>query len=319
MSRLIIGSSLASIVFLFGAASAAGRTFDFTYSASVTGIPTDKATQVWEPIPPSNADQAVTKLKEDLPASASVGVDPIYNNQIMHLVALPRPDGSLHLSVTYRVLRHEVGEVSSLATPDDHRFRQADRLVPIGGKPQALLAGKTLPGDQFELARTLYEIVDDHMRYRKDMPGWGRGDACWATDSGFGNCTDFHSLFISLARTEGIPSKFEIGFSIPANAKGGAVIGYHCWAKFKPAGRGWIPVDISEANQHPSQREYFFGHLDANRVAFSTGRDVTLVPPQKGPAINFFVRPYVEVDGKPVAASSIRLDCSYENVEAVQP
>jgi hypothetical protein len=33
-------------------------------------------------------------------------------------------------------------------------------------------------------------------------------------------------------------------------------------------------------------------------VQFSTGRDITLSPKQDGPALNYFVYPYVEVDGK---------------------
>jgi hypothetical protein len=34
-------------------------------------------------------------------------------------------------------------------------------------------------------------------------------------------------------------------------------------------------------------------------VQFSVGRDVTLAPPQAGPPLNYFIYPYVEVDGKP--------------------
>jgi hypothetical protein len=34
-------------------------------------------------------------------------------------------------------------------------------------------------------------------------------------------------------------------------------------------------------------------------VQFSTGRDIILSPKQDGPALNYFVYPYVEVDGKP--------------------
>ncbi len=69
----------------------------------------------------------------------------------------------------------------------------------------------------------MYDVVDEHMKYRKDGEGWGRGDAVWACDSKFGNCTDFHSLFISMARGNKIPSKFEMGFSIPAKRGAGLI------------------------------------------------------------------------------------------------
>ena len=64
-------------------------------------------------------------------------------------------------------------------------------------------------------------------------------------------------------------------------------------------GRGWVPVDSSEASKNPSKRDYFFGHHDENRLEFSRGRHLTLTPAQQGPPLNFFVYPYAEVDGKP--------------------
>ena len=64
-------------------------------------------------------------------------------------------------------------------------------------------------------------------------------------------------------------------------------------------GYGWVPIDASEAWKDPTKKDFFFGALDANRVQFSVGRDLTLATPQPGPPINYFIYPYVEVDGKP--------------------
>ena len=64
-------------------------------------------------------------------------------------------------------------------------------------------------------AKVLYDLVNSHMKYDKSGTGWGRGDAVWACENKHGNCTDFHSLFIALARANKIPAKFEIGFGLP--------------------------------------------------------------------------------------------------------
>ena len=53
------------------------------------------------------------------------------------------------------------------------------------------------------------------MRYDKTGTGWGRGDALWACDAKRGNCTDFHSPFIGMRRADGIPARFDIGFTQP--------------------------------------------------------------------------------------------------------
>src|SRR5262249_31799892 len=152
-------------------------------------------------------------------------------------------------------------------------FLRPDANVPVGGRPVKLLAGRRLPDDPLELGRALFDIVDGHMRYDKTGVGWGRGDALWAYESRCGNCTDFHSLFISLARSRGLPAKFEIGFRLPQERGQGEIDGYCCWARFKPDGRDWVPVSISEANKNPALRDQHFGHLSADRVLFSVGRD----------------------------------------------
>ena len=63
-----------------------------------------------------------------------------------------------------------------------------------------------------EKARAIYDYVLSNMRYDKSGTGWGHGDTLYACSAKKGNCTDFHSLFISMARSQHIPARFEIGF-----------------------------------------------------------------------------------------------------------
>jgi uncharacterized protein (TIGR03000 family) len=301
------------------AAAGPGKTrhFFFTYDTTVTGLEPGKTARIWLPVPPSNEDQEVTIAKEKLPATPQLGSEPKYGNKILYLEAKAGDDGTIPLSVTYEVKRKEVkmDAGSKVAADEAAKFLKADKMVPVGGKALALLEGKQLPMDQLTLGRALYDAVDDHVKYSKEGTGWGRGDVEWVCDSRFGNCTDFHSLFISLARAKNMPAKFEMGFPLPEKRGRGDVAGYHCWAKFKPQGRGWIPVDISEADKFPSMKEYYFGNLTEDRVAFTTGRDIDLVPKQDGEPLNFFVYPYVEVDGKPAPADKVKRKFSFEDAK----
>jgi len=52
-------------------------------------------------------------------------------------------------------------------------------------------------------------------------------------------------------------------------------------------------------------------------VQFSVGRDITLSPKQNGDPLNYFVYPYVEVDGKEYPNVSTHF--SFEDVGAQQP
>jgi transglutaminase-like putative cysteine protease len=197
--------------------------------------------------------------------------------------------------------------------------RRADlapnKLVPVTGLP-AELAAKVTEGRSTELerARAIYDYVFATMRYDKTGTGWGRGDVLYACDARKGNCTDFHSLFIAMARSQGIPARFEIGFPLPADKHSGEIAGYHCWAEFFEPKHGWVPVDISEAWKHQEKRDYFFGSHDANRVQFNWGRDLYLSPKQDGQPLNYFVYPYVEVAGKEYANLSLMF--SFADVES---
>ena len=112
------------------------------------------------------------------------------------------------------------------------------------------------------------------MQYDKSVPGFGLGDIPYCLKVGKGNCTDFHTLFIALARASGIPARWNTGFPLAyGDGTPGSppqeVKGYHCWAEFYAPGAGWVPVDIAEARKHPELKDYFFGGLSGNRILFT--------------------------------------------------
>jgi len=99
-----------------------------------------------------------------------------------------------------------------------------------------------------------------------------------------------------------------IGFPLPKTAEG-TIPGYHCWAEFYVAGKGWVPVDASDASKSsdPAVRAFLFGNLGADRVEFTMGRDLALNPATSEP-LNFFIYPRAEANGKVVGTSSVSLE-----------
>lgn len=303
------------------------RKFTFHYQFRVKGLkPSDDVkhnlVRVWLPCPASSDCQEILRLPATAPGKISEHEDPRYGNRILFFQTRIPATGEFAVDVPYEVVRHEVlrgplhskdGSAEKLA--DAHRalFLRADKLVPTTGKPLNLLAPVELRKNKLDLARQLYDLVDDHVTYKKEGTGWGRGDTNWVCDSRYGNCTDFHSLFMSLARSQGLPTRFEIGFSIPTDKSEGPIAGYHCWAWFYLDGRGWIPVDISEADKHPAMKDYYFGNLTADRVAFSVGRDLELVPQANHRPLNYFIHPYIEVGGEPLPSESVDLQHAFQD------
>jgi transglutaminase-like putative cysteine protease len=315
MKVLVLGAVVFLVPAVGLAAEPKARTFRFTYEATITGLKPEQPARVWLPVPQTTDDQKVTDIQTTFNTEAKTETEPRFGNKMLYLVPTAGKDGEIPLRVVYTIERKEVrGETDKDLKDDLERFLKPDPLTRPDGKHLNLIEGKKLPEDPMAVGKEFYDLVNGMMKYSKEGTQWGRGDVDWVCDSRFGNCTDFHSLFLALLRSQKIPGKFEIGFGLPEKRGSGEVAGYHCWAKFKPEGKGWVPVDISEANKNPKLKDYYFGNLTADRVTFTVGRDLTLAPKQDGPPLNFFVYPYVEVDGKPYPGEKIKRKFSHEDM-----
>lgn len=290
---------------------ASTKTYDATYVATVAGIPEGaKSVVVWLPLPVSRDGQVVRDVKIDSPYKWTRHHDAAYGNDYA-VATISHPPADLAVHVRFVAERNEIKASHPFDTKaskgDIERALAANRLVTLSPRIKKIAdevtAGKT---DRMDQAHAIYEYVVKSMTYDKTAPGWGNGDTERACDIKKGNCTDFHSLFLSLARAKGIPARFVIGF--PLTAKDGVVKGYHCWAEFWVDGKGWLPVDASEASKSsdPAVRNYLFTNLDPDRLQFTIGRDLVLTPRTSEP-LNYFIYPHAEVAGKPVGSPGVEL------------
>src|SRR5581483_2588242 len=214
--------------------------FEFVYRVKLPEIKGEA--RVWIPLAKTDAFQTVIEEELNIPMKWEKVQDRDYGNDIC--VIYPRPvDSGKTVEVRYRVIRKEKAPYPA-SNAEAARYLHPEKLVPINETfrtlAQKATAGKT---DDLERAKALYDHVMRRMRYDKSGTGWGRGDAVYACDVHTGNCTDFHAYFIALARSIGIPARFAIGATIPADKNEGTIEGYHCWSEFLADGR-WVPVDI---------------------------------------------------------------------------
>jgi transglutaminase-like putative cysteine protease len=268
--------------------------FEFFYRATLPEI--TAAARMWIPLATTDSFQTVEVKSIQAPGKQSILEEREHGNQVLFLELGPEDSGK-NVEIRYQVQRREKAAYTA-PTPAREKYLKPERLVPMHEDFQRIAAqvveGKT--GDLVR-ARALYDHVIDRMRYAKYGDGWGKGDAVYACNARTGNCTDFHSYFIALARSIGIPARFAIGASIPSERNEGGIDGYHCWAEFFADGKWW-PLDISEGNKYSNLATYYFGRHPANRVELSRGRDLVVEPgPASGP-INFLAYPLLEINGK---------------------
>lgn len=294
------------------------RRFRFVFE--VTTPATEEPVSLWIPKPLSDAHQH--RLSEALPDFPSeTGTDPKNGNEMVRF-ALPPSKLGHQLEVAFEVERR----LWRSPPPAADRYREPpeqdpslalhlaeNKKVPLTGitADQALSFGAK--GDPPALlGRRAFDYLLDTFSY--DSAGCTPdradqlGNLAVACDIKTGTCTEFHGLFVAYMRTLGVPARFTFGFNLPRSAPTGRIRGYHCWAEMLlPDGR-WFPVDVSEAwkkrnsaeVRNPEEELFYFGSLDADRVAFVRGRDLTLAPPQAAPPLDKFIFPYAESRGVPV-------------------
>src|SRR5680860_270699 len=269
--------------------------FEFSYEVTLPEMAA--SAKMWIPVPQSDRFQTVELTSLNAPVEHQMLKEKAYGNTILYMELSPEDSGK-KVELVYDVKRQEKKPYEENASPT--RYLDASLLMPVGDRFQVLadsIIGRKNSESTIMHARALYDYVIESMRYIK-AGKYGTGDAVYACDALTGNCTEFHSLFISLARSAGIPSRFAVGTAIPSERDEGGIDGYHCWAEFYAEGKWW-PVDISEANKYTALATYYFGRHPANRIEFTRGRDLQIEPgPHSGP-INFLAYPVMEIGNNP--------------------
>lgn len=259
----------------------------------------NKDIKLWLPYPKNDNYQKVNFSSLNLKGVVFVK-DKKYHNLIQYIHYPHYNKGRLIMERKFIITRKEYNSFISPSREGVKALflKPTKRVVitkEIKNLAQEITKNYSHPQDK---AKAVYDYIRENFTYSKDDPLiCGIGDTRVGLKYKKGICTDYHSVFLSLMRSLGVPAKFEIGYPL---TKDGEIKGYHCWAKFFIKGKGWFAVDISEADKHPEKKDYFFGHLDETRVHFTTGRDIYLpFAEDKGSQpLNYFIFPYIEVNHK---------------------
>jgi transglutaminase-like putative cysteine protease len=296
--------------------------------------------RIWFPLPRPGAEQDVADLKIDAPAGWRETKDALGNRYVFAQVQAPQ--GKVAVATAFTVTRREynadVDPKKTRPLTDTERQQhaahlRADKHVVIDDEIRALAAQIVGNEDNpVRVARKLYDWTLANVEYWvKDPSKWKAspvGSTEYCLKNRTGNCTDFHSLWTSLARASGLPTRMEYGSLFkPALDGADRDASYHCWPEFWAPNLGWIPHDVAIADifvapialnadntekvtlttasgysgPSPQWVDYYFGNLDARRVTWSMGRDLMLEPPQQAGPVNAVAKGYVEIDGKEFA------------------
>jgi transglutaminase-like putative cysteine protease len=338
-------ATLLSTVFLlaFGAETAPvthseKAAFRVTNLLTVRVPENSKIIRIWFAVPQEDAYSVISNFKVTSDCPVRYDTDSWGNRVGYSEVSAPSNEKITiqeDFNVTRSEIRNDIDPASTRPLTEQERSALARYLQPstfvIVNDEIRKLASSIVDGETNPVlaARKLYDWSYKNVNYWVKDPehlkasSVGSTEYCLTTKTG--NCTDFHSLFSSLAISSGIPTRMVYGSLLKPTLNGLAVdASYHCWIQFFAPRVGWLPLDASLANIYaediklteknkklvelttatgyhsvdPSKIDYYFGNLDDRRIVWSMGRDLIMQPAEEDGPVNSLPKMYVEVDGK---------------------
>ena len=299
------------------------RTFKAVDRFEITEMPPlTKGMRAWFELPLENEPaQEIADLKIESPLPYEVTKDPKTGNRFVFLEVPATATLPLAVTVSFTDTRREIaGTNGGGASEVLGEYLESDPFVVVNAQVREMAAkaveGK---GSLDEKARALYDFVMGYMEYwvkdKEYLKASGKGLTTYAIEKKTGNCSEFHALYGSCCKALGIPSRMVFGSMFRRRLDGkNEDQSYHCWLEYWSPEKGWVPVDVAFADLFekpgdfakdqadlfgiPNDKDYYFQKIDARRVSFSRGRNLNLVPKQWGDPLPFFVKGYVEADGK---------------------
>lgn len=304
-------------VSLSNIALAKERKVNVTIQVNLNAPADAKNVRLWIPYPVSDENQDIWDVKVSGNFSNSgVYREGAYGNMALY-AEWNKAMKERTLTYTFKVKRKEVIKKDfpkkelPFSKEEFKEYLKATSLGPTTGRVKEL-ADKITKGKKTNLAKSkaIYNWILNNMHRDPNIKGCGIGDVEQLLVSLGGRCADIHSVFVALSRSIGVPAREINGLRMAKGKEGDITRAQHCWAEFYMPGYGWVPVDPSDVRKAMLEKktkdlkdvkhlvEYFFGAVEENRIAYQTGRDLTLNPPQKDGKLNYFMYPYAEADGK---------------------
>lgn len=321
---------LSMLIAFPGAVMAKERNGEVAIAVTVAAPEDSKDVRVWIPYPVSNPMQDISDVRIDGNFSRSG----IYGEKETGNLALyaewSKPVKDRTITLTFNVTaKEQMKKGFSAKEPeipaDIREYLNSSAFIPTDGKIKEIAFSVTNDQQKVsEKARAVYQWVVENTVRDPNVKGCGTGEVEKVLAKKGGKCADISSVFVSIARAAGVPSREVFGLRLGKKDEEDMTGGHHCWAEFYAPGYGWVPVDPSDVRKvmltdkldlHSAQKyvDYYFGAVDEYRIELARGgRGYFLNPRQNDGPLNYFMYPYAEVNGKSLEWLAAQTDLKFK-------
>ena len=277
-----------------GQTSVAPRRVRVTQAIDVNAdaVPAGETVRAWIPYPrglPGQQDDL--RFIDSQPAAHSIAPEDTMQRTV-YLEKKAQAGQPTHFSITYELTihgqRHAIDPSKVVPLTDQQRKQLAADLAerpPHMVYTDDLRAfSKQVVGDEtnpYWIARKLFEAVDR-------IPWAGAREystltniSDYALHAGHADCGQQTLLLMTLLRLNGIPSRWQSGMVY----SDGDYDNLHDWGRMYLAPYGWVPMDVTTGQFKGAKDKdvewFYFGGLDAYRIAFNDDWGTPLVPAKR--------------------------------------
>ncbi len=278
-----------------GATSVVPRRVEVTQSLVVKAdaVPAGASVRAWIPYP-----RAIAGQQEDIQwiTSTPTGARIAPESALQRTAYLERTAVAgtptrfqIRYAVTVYARHVPIDPAKVLPTPRDPALQPflAERAPHVLFTPALRAFSQRVVGTEtnpYRIAQKLFDAVDQ-------IPWAGAREystisniSDYALHAGHADCGQQTLLLIALLRLNGIPARWQSGMVYADDA-----VGYnnlHDWGALYLAPYGWVPMDVTTGrldSPQPALRDFYFGGLDAYRIAFNDDFQQPLQPAKRHP------------------------------------
>jgi transglutaminase-like putative cysteine protease len=249
-------------------------------------VPAGETVRAWIPYPRSRPGQHEDiRLISSTPAKNSIAPESTMMRTV-YLEAPAQAGKKTEFSITYELTTFAqhwtIDPTKVTATPALAELREyvAERPPHIVFTPAMREFSKKVVGDErdpYRIALKLFDAVDK-------IPWAGAREystieniSDYALHAGHADCGQQTLLLMTLLRLNGIPARWQSGWVF----SDGEYDNMHDWGWLYLAPYGWVPMDVTFGRlgtNDPAIDTFYFGSLDAYRLAFNDDYAQPLVP-----------------------------------------
>lgn len=269
---------------------------EMTVEISSNAVPAGEVVRAWLPVPRTYSFQGAFELlstsapvKHLAPEASSI--------RSLCLEDTARGDERVRFAASYRYttrgVRIEVDPAKAQVPAPGKGLDEFLREAPhVAFTPELRALSSTICGSETNparKARRFYDWISENIQYSFALEySTIRNLADYCRTNRYGDCGQEALLFISLCRLNGIPARWQSGWSIFPGAKT-----IHDWAEIYLEPYGWMPVDpymgiwatqyarTLTAEQKREVRDFYFGGLDQYRMIANSDHNQQLVPAKR--------------------------------------